>query len=149
MKIIIAGHSGAGCDNLALRLGRLFPEHNFQKAGFSGEVGALPGGFDGAILAVNLMDGPMPGTRGAVSALKSTGLPLFGFALTHLDEFDAQSKFGPHIKELVGIEARELASAYGFLDDGIPMRMLALIPGCEDDLTGFFNDVLKYAAERA
>lgn len=69
MRFCIAGHSASGSSNLALRLSRLYPMHDFEALTYplpEDEARDLSG-FDGVLLTVSLLDGPMPGTRAAIA----------------------------------------------------------------------------------
>lgn len=147
MTYAIAGNKDAGGTNLAQRLSKLFPGHTFTRLvyEFDGEEkGEALSACDGILIAVSLLDGPMPGTRAAISDCRRNGKGIIGFALTHQDDFDSQKKVPAHFKELVEIEVRELASAYGFTDDEIPARRLALVPGCDAELSAFFEQAENY-----
>lgn len=147
MTYAIAGNKDAGGTNLAQRLSKLFPGHTFTRLVYesigeekSEELSAC----DGVLIAVNLLEGPMPGTKAAVSDCRRAGKNIIGFALTHLDDFDSRQEYHASFKELVEIDARELASIYGFTDDNIPACRMALVPGCDDELSAFFKRVEKY-----
>ena len=134
MKILCVGQTGSGTSSLALRLSRCAPEHEFIPTDFSDypEAKEIPES-DGAILVVNLMDGPMPGTRSAIKAMMENKIPALGIALTHNDVFDAQTKYKPNIKELVLYETRELMSEYGYTDEKTPAANLALTTGNDSE----------------
>ena len=129
MTYAIAGNVDAGGTNLAQRLSKLFPDHTFTRLVYEAgeEKDEALSACDGVLIAVSLLEGPMPGTRAAV--------------------FDHQKKVPAHFKELVEIDARELASVYGFTDDNIPACRLALVPGCDDELSAFFKRAEKYGTE--
>ena len=149
MIYAIAGNKGAGGTNLAQRLSKLFPDHTFTRLVYEAgeEKDEALSACDGVLIAVSLLEGPMPGTRAAVSDCRRAGKDIIGFALTHEDDFDHQKKVPAHFKELVEIDARELASVYGFTDDNIPACRLALVPGCDDELSAFFKRAEKYGTE--
>ena len=150
MIYAIAGNKGAGGTNLAQRLSKLFPGHTFTRLVYEDNGEEKPeelSACDGVLIAVSLLEGPMPGTKAAVSDCRRAGKDIIGFALTHLDDFDNQKKVPAHFKELVEIDARELASVYGFTDDNIPACRLALVPGCDDELSAFFKRAEKYGTE--
>lgn len=147
MRFCIAGHAESGSSNLALRLSRLYPRHDFEALTYplpEGKARDLSG-FDGVLLTVSLLDGPMPGTRAAIADAVTQKKDLCGFCFTHLDVFDQSSGIKPCFKELEEIELRELASSYGIHDQAIPACRVALIPGCEEELKGFFEAVLQQA----
>jgi translation elongation factor EF-Tu-like GTPase len=141
MKFNIVGHTGAGKTLLINKLSNLYPEHYFREVRDDDEI---ENNCDGVIALVNLMEGPMPGTRLGIEKCKKAKTKIVGFCLTHLDEFDGQTKYGPHIKELVEIEARELASAYGFDDDAIPSIRIALIDNNQEYFKDFLENVFNY-----
>ncbi len=149
MTYAIAGNVDAGGTNLAQRLSKLFPDHTFTRLVYEAgeEKDEALSACDGVLIAVSLLEGPMPGTRAAVSDCRRVGKDIIGFALTHEDDFDHQKKVPAHFKELVEIDARELASVYGFTDDNIPACRLALVPGCDDELSAFFKRAEKYGTE--
>lgn len=146
MTYAIAGNQDAGGTNLAQRLTRLFPDHTFTRLVYESneekpeELSAC----DGVLIAVSLLEGPMPGTKAAVSDCRRAGKDIIGFVLTHEDDFDNQKKVPAHFKELVEIDARELSSIYGFTDDLIPSCRLALVPGCDSELSDFFERAERY-----
>lgn len=146
MKICICGFKGTGNTNLAQRLGKLYSEHSFEDVSYFdlGEHSDILEGCDSVIVTASLLDGPMPGTRAAIADSKKCGKNIVGFCFTHLDEFDKQTKVGPHIKELIEFECRELASEYGYDDDNISSVKVALAPGCDAQLKDFFQRVLHY-----
>jgi len=147
MTYAIAGNKDSGGINLSQRLSRLFPAHRFPRLAYEAKGEEKQEELsicDGVIITVNLLEGPMPGTRAAVSDCQRAGKPVIGFALTHLDDFDSQNKCPAYFKELVEIEIRELASVYGFTDDVIPARRFALVPGCEVELSDFFEKAENY-----
>ncbi|MGI6704961.1 MAG: hypothetical protein ACOX6S_01425 [Clostridia bacterium] len=146
MLIGIAGHTGTGNTSLAQRLSRLFPHYGFIDLSYSEAEQHIDPmeTCDGVIITVNPLEGPMPGTKAAISDCKSSNRKIIGFCMTHLDVFDKQSKYGPHIKELVEVEARELASCYEYLDDKIPAVKIGLVTGCDEALKDFFHNVLTY-----
>ena len=137
MHFIIAGQSGAGSSSLALHLDRLntLPayacgeEIRYTALSFGDvtEDETPLAGCDGVILVVNLLEGPMPGTRETIRRAFLGKIPVAGICLTHLDRFLEQTEIKPAIRELVGWETRELLSLYGYTDDGIPMAEMALI----------------------
>jgi translation elongation factor EF-Tu-like GTPase len=141
MKFNIVGHSGTGKTLLTNKLSNLYPEHYFREVGVADEV---ENDCDGVIVLVNLTDGPMPGTRLGIEKCKKAKVKIVGFCFTHLDEFDAQTKYGPHIKELVEIEARELASTYGFDNDEIPSIRLTLLDNSKKYIQSFMENVFNY-----
>lgn len=143
MVICFAGQIEAGSEELAELAANLFPMYRFTAASY--EEGQSSQGLstsDAVVIAVNLMEGPMPGTRAAISDCRKQNKPVVGFCLTREDQFDAQTGYGPHIKELVGIEARELASTYGFSDDAIPSQRIAI--NNRESLITYLEKVLGY-----
>ncbi len=146
MLIGIAGHTGSGNTILAQRLSGLFPYHDFIDVSYSEAEKHIESIeiCDGVIIAVHLLEGPMPGTRAAISDCRSSNRKIIGFCMTHLDVFDKQSTYGPHIKELVEVEMRELASCYGYLDDKIPAVKVGVVAGYNEPLKVFFHNVLTY-----
>lgn len=149
MRFCVAGHTGSGSSNLTLRLSRLYPMHHFEALTYplaEGEIRNLSS-FDGILLTVSLLDGPMPGTRAAIADAVSRKRPLCGFCFTHLDVFDQSSGIQPYFKELEEIELRELTSSYGIHDKTIPACWIALVPGCEEELKAFFEAVLQFMGE--
>ena len=148
MTYAIAGNVDAGGTNLALRLSKLFPDHTFTRLVYEAgeEKDEALSACDGVLIAVNLLEGPMPGTRAAVSDCRRAGKDIIGFVLTHEDDFDHQKKVPAHFKEQVEIDARELASIYGFTDDVIPSCRVALVPGCDGELSDFFEKAEHYRA---
>lgn len=150
MRFIIAGQTGVGTSELVLRLAKLTEtEENtleYTALAFDDiteEDTALPE-CDGVIVAVNLLEGPMPGTREVIRRAKRGQIPVVGIALTHLDQFLAQTQIRHSIRELVGWETRELLSLYGYTDDAIPLSELGLVSGCEDSVAAFRDAVLAY-----
>jgi len=154
MHFIIAGQSGAGSSSLALHLDRLnmLPGYSTGKElrytavsfGDVTEDKEPLAECDGLILVVNLLEGPMPGTREAIRRAFLGKVPVTGICLTHLDRFLEQTEISPAIRELVGWEARELLSLYGYTDDGIPLAEAALVTGCEPETAAFRDRVLAY-----
>lgn len=150
MQIIIAGQTGVGTSELALRLAKLSETDEnapvYTALAFDDiteEEAALPA-CDGVIAAVNLLEGPMPGTREVIRRAKLGQIPVVGIALTHLDQFLAQTQIRHSIRELVGWETRELLSLYGYTDDAIPLAELGLVSGCENSVAAFRDAVLAY-----
>lgn len=71
---------------------------------------------DGAILAVNAADGPMPQTREHILLARQVGVPAIVVYLNKCDMVD-----DPELLELVEMEVRELLSSYEFPGDDIPI----------------------------
>ena len=107
MTYAIAGNVDAGGTNLAQRLSKLFPDHTFTRLVYEAgeEKDEALSACDGVLIAVNLLEGPMPGTRAAVSDCRRAGKDIIGFVLTHEDDFDHQKKVPAHFKEQVEIDA--------------------------------------------
>ncbi len=142
MKLLVAGHTGSGTSALALRLTRLLGEavDALSFCDVTEAKEALPT-CDGVILTVHLLEGPMPGTREAIRRARLGNTPIVGLCMTHLDEFLAQDKIRPAIRELVLWETRELCSQYGYTDERIPAVEAALVTGCEPELREFADAV--------
>jgi len=154
MHFIIAGQTGVGTSVLAQQLSGLngLPAYACEPMpvytdmvfdDIAEEEIPLPE-CDGVIVAVNLLEGPMPGTREVIRRAHLGNIPVAGIALTHLDQFLAQTKIRHSIKELVGWETRELLSLYGYTDARIPLAELALVSGCEESVAAFRDTVLAY-----
>lgn len=148
MRLIIAGQTGVGTSELALRLaataGDTDPEYtDLAFDDVTEEEIPLPE-CDGVIVAVNLLEGPMPGTREVIRRACLGGTPVVGIALTHLDQFLAQTQIRHSIRELVGWETRELLSLYGYTDAEIPLAELGLVSGCENSVAAFRDTILAY-----
>jgi translation elongation factor EF-Tu-like GTPase len=143
MIIMIAGHVGTGHETLAGKLSDRMSNHTFISLSYEnpGDTRKELATADIVILAVNLLDGPMPGTRAALEDCRRLGKRLGGFILTRVDEFDAQSMYGPHVKELVGIEARELASVYGYADDDLPSASVPVDGGDQEKLAALIDTI--------
>lgn len=124
MNIVFAGHEGSGVESLALSVASLRPGDNVRALTFP-DTADVPNA-DALVLVVNLLEGPMPGTREALRVASRQGWRLLGFLLTRDDEFDTLGAHGPHIKELVEMEARELASAYGYRDEALPALRVSI-----------------------
>ena len=148
MIYAISGNKDAGGTNLTQRLSKLFPSHTFTRLVYEPgeEKGEELTACDGVLIAVSLLEGPMPGTKAAVSDCRRAGKDIIGFVITHLEDFDNQHKYPENFKELVEIEARELASIYGFTDDAVPACRMALVPGCDAELSEFFEQARNYQA---
>ena len=143
MKINLVGHSESGKTCLENKLTKLYPEHQFKEVKDNDEI---ENSCDGVIVLVNLMDGPMPGTRLGIEKCKRAKVRIAAFCFTHLDEFDAHTQYSQYFKELVEIEARELASTYGFDDDAIPSTRIALVDNSEESIKNFVGNMLQYLA---
>ena len=149
MHFVITGQTGVGTSELAHRMNSL---SDVGKAAeytavvfddVTGEETLLPP-CDGVIVAVNLLDGPMPGTREGIRRAALGDVPVVGIALTHLDQFLAQTQIRHSIRELVGWETRGLLSQYGYTDAAVPLAELGLVAGCEDSVSAFRDAVLAY-----
>ncbi|MBR4960823.1 MAG: hypothetical protein IKY52_07995 [Clostridia bacterium] len=147
MHFVITGQTGVGTSELAYRMnGMRETDTEYTAVVFddvTGEEIPLPT-CDGVIVAVNLLDGPMPGTREGIRRAKLGQIPVVGIALTHLDQFLAQTQIRHSIRELVGWETRGLLSQYGYTDAAIPLAELGLVSGCEDSVAAFRDAVLAY-----
>jgi len=71
---------------------------------------------DGAVLVVSAADGPMPQTREHILLARQVGVPYIVVFLNKTDMVDDEG-----LLELVGLEVRELLSAYDFPGDDIPV----------------------------
>ncbi len=145
MHFVITGQTGVGTSELAHRMNSL-ADAEYTAVVFddvTDEEVLLPP-CDGVIVAVNLLEGPMPGTREGIRRAFLGHVPVVGIALTHLDQFLAQTQIRHSIRELVGWETRELLSLYGYTDDTVPLAELGLVAGCEDSVTAFRDAVLAY-----
>ncbi|MBR5444518.1 MAG: hypothetical protein IKV57_00245 [Clostridia bacterium] len=149
MHFVIAGQTGVGTSELAQRMNSLAGSENdteYTAVVFDDvteEEVSLPS-CDGVIIAVNLLDGPMPGTREGIRRAWLGKVPVVGIALTHLDQFLAQTQIRHSIRELVGWETRGLLSQYGYTDDTVPLAELGLVAGCDDSVAAFRDAVLAY-----
>ena len=154
MHFIVAGQTGVGTSVLTLHLSRLNELPAYGNSGtltytdmafddVTGDDTPLPD-CDGVIVAVNLLEGPMPGTREVIRRAYLGKIPVAGIALTHLDQFLAQTRIRHSIRELVGWETRELLSQYGYTDEAIPLAELALVTGCDGSVAAFRDEILEY-----
>ncbi len=116
MKLLVAGHTGSGTSALALRLTRLLGEavDALSFCDVTEAKEALPT-CDGMILTVHLLEGPMPGTREAIRRARLGNTPIVGLCMTHLDEFLAQDKIRPAIRELALQDFVDAVRAFGKL----------------------------------
>lgn len=142
MLFCIAGQKEAGSTILAQKLSKMYSEYRFMNLeDYKGKIEECTG----VIIVVNLMDGPMPGTRAAISDCKNSSAKIIGFCFTHLDEFEVKYKLKAHLKECVEIETRELASSYEYNDIKIPAIRISLVDDCENKIKEFFDSVLGYS----
>ena len=146
MHFCIIGQTEAGNDILANWLSSQYPDHLFISISYNslGETHPELSDSDSVIVTVNLLEGPMPGTRAAFEDCRKLNKSVSGFCLTREDEFNAQTTYGPHIKELVEIETRELASIYGYSDDLIPSSRIPILTIDPSAINNFQNAVLNY-----
>ena len=149
MHFVITGQMGVGTSELARRMNSL--NGTEKDAAYTAVVfddvtddeSPLPT-CDGVIVAVNLLEGPMPGTREGIRRALLGHVPVVGIALTHLDQFLAQTQIRHSIRELVGWETRELLAKYGYTDPAVPLAELGLVSGCEDSVASFRDAVFAY-----
>ncbi len=152
MKVLIMGHHNSGCSTLSGYLSRLYPQHRFcsQTYRTADEPAVVPfKDCSSAIILFSLINGLMPGTMAAYNICRKAMLPIIGACLTHKDIF--LSRFSNHLylSETIQTEAVELACSAGCADSSMPIIQVALIDGCEPDLTRFFNAAVSYATKRA
>src|SRR6201989_211656 len=82
----------------------------------------------GAMLVVAATNDPRPQTREHILLARQVGVPAMVVALNKVDAVD-----DPELLELVGLEARELLSAYEFPGDDIPVVKVSALKALEGD----------------
>src|SRR6202051_3361797 len=83
---------------------------------------------DGAILVVSAEDGPMPQTREHILLARQVGVPYMVVYMNKCDMVD-----DAELLELVGMEVRELLTAYKFPGDDLPVIRGSAVKALEGD----------------
>lgn len=101
---------------------------------------------DKAVILVNSIDGPMPGTRKSIEMCKEHNISIAGLLITKTDEFERLAKIEPEkygtqgLLKMIKIETLELISSYGFDDTAIPVFEIDLLSEW-DKISDFFNKI--------
>lgn len=135
MKLLIAGHRNSGKKALAAYIREhmkdiepILPD----EAGLENEpyevyypITLNPDGIEKAVILVNALDGPMPGTRCGIEFCKNNNIQITHAVLTHVKEFNRLAQDGHEIYskkgllKMIEIETLELISSHGIDDTAI------------------------------
>lgn len=142
MKLFILGHRNAGKKTLAAyirdnidEIEPILPdESEIEHAHYDvyTPVSLKSDGTESAVILVNSLDGPMPGTRAAIVFCKENNILICGVIITKTDEFEKLSeseplKYTKSLMKMIEIEALELISSYDIDDTAIPVLRANLI----------------------